>query len=347
MESIIKNTKILVVGAGNFGTALAQHLACMGHHTTLLGRDRSVMSGINKNHKNPKYLKGFILSSNVHATELEEFCKSHTDLNEFFAIILAVPTQGLRHTLETYFKNFLPIHPYLVCAAKGIEQDSLLLPLDIIKSVLGSAAYEKATILSGPSFAAEIAHKSPTCVALAGKDDASNLAVQGLFHSPLFRVYTHNDPIGLEVAGALKNVIAIAAGAASGLGYLANSRAALVTRGLAQITQVGIALGANPITFIGLGGVGDLFLTCSSEKSRNYSVGFKLGEGKSLDQALQEIGSVAEGVTTAKAAYSLCQKVGVSCSIIEAVYEVLYMGKPILSAVHDLLHHEPRAEFNH
>lgn len=345
MQSIRKNTKILVVGAGNFGTSLAQHLASLGHEATILGRDREVIDAINENHQNPKYLKGFTLSPNVHATEVAEFCKSHTDLSEFFALVFAVPTQALRETLERFFKRFTPITPYLVCAAKGIEQESLILPLDIIKSVLGGAEYERATILSGPSFAVEVANKSPTCVALAGKNNEATLAVQDLFHSPFFRVYTHNDPIGLEVAGALKNVIAIASGAAAGLGYQANSRAALVTRGLAEITRIGVALGANPITFIGLGGVGDLFLTCSSEKSRNYSVGFKLGEGKPLAQALQEIGSVAEGVTTTKAAYSLCQKVGVPCSIIETVYEVLYKEKPILKAVHDLLHHEAKAEF--
>jgi glycerol-3-phosphate dehydrogenase (NAD(P)+) len=232
----------------------------------------------------------------------------------------------------------------LVCAAKGIELGTLLLPGGVIASVLGSAVAEKASFLSGPSFASEIAAHQPTCVTAASKFEKSAAWTQELFHAAQFRVYTSPDPIGLEVAGALKNVIAIAAGAAVGIGFQMNSQAALITRGLAEITRVGVAMGANPLTFKGLSGVGDLFLTCTSAKSRNYTVGYRLGKGETLNKVTAEIGSVAEGVATAKAAYELSRSLGVSTPIIEETYKVLYEEKPIAQAVMDLLTRDAKSE---
>jgi glycerol-3-phosphate dehydrogenase (NAD(P)+) len=198
--------------------------------------------------------------------------------------------------------------------------------------------------LSGPSFAVEIMAGHPTCVSVASHDPDCALAAQKMCHTPLFRCYTSSDPVGLEIAGALKNVIAIASGAAAGLGYQENSRAAFLTRGLAEMTRIGLALKANPITFNGLGGVGDLFLTCTSKKSRNFTVGYRLGNGEQLDTIVESVGSVAEGVTTAKAAFELVDRLGVDAPIIREVFAVLYQGKDIQDAIRDLLNRDPKPE---
>jgi glycerol-3-phosphate dehydrogenase len=233
----------------------------------------------------------------------------------------------------------------MVCAAKGIELGTQRLPKDIIADVLGAEHGDNAVFLSGPSFASEIAARQPTCVAVASKDARRAAWAQELFHAVHFRVYTSDDPIGLEVAGALKNVVAIAAGATVGIGFQMNSRAALITRGLAELTRIGAALGANPLTFKGLGGVGDLFLTCTSEKSRNFMVGYRLGRGEALAEVQRTLGSVAEGVATTKAAFELSQRLGVDVPIIHETYNVLYEGKPIAQAVMDLLTREAKPEF--
>ena len=192
---------------------------------------------------------------------------------------------------------------------------------------------------------AEVAEGQPTAVTMASFDEICVKKGQHIFHSPTFRVYTSLDPIGIEIAGALKNVVAIAAGACVGLGFKSNALSALITRGLAELTRFGAALGANPLTFNGLGGVGDLFLTCSSNKSRNYTVGFRLAQGESLGEITKTLGSVAEGVATTKAAYQLGLKQGVRMSITTAVYRVLYEDMQVKQAVHDLLNASSRQEF--
>lgn len=329
---------ILVLGAGNFGTCLAQHLADKGYHVTVWTRSEEIVHAINKTHRNPKYLSTINLSPRLSATHIID-----ADLVARTRVVVhATPTQTMREVLgmlKPYWRKELP----LVCAAKGIEMDTLLLPGDIIAKVLGQDAARTATFLSGPSFATEIAARQPTAVAAASLDRASAERAQGLFHAAHFRVYTSDDPIGLEVAGALKNVVAIAAGASQGIGFQANSRAALITRGLAEITRVGVEMGSNPLTFQGLGGVGDLFLTCTSEKSRNFTVGYRLGKGESLETVLATSG-VAEGVTTAKAAKALVDKLGVEAPILTEVYKVLYDRKPITQAVMDLLTREAKPE---
>lgn len=335
-----RGEKILVLGSGNFGTCLAQHLAEKGYHVTIWTRTTAVAEAINTSHKNPKYLNTINLSPRLSATTVID-----KDLLDAASVVVHVtPLQTLRAVLEQcqpYWRKDL----LLVCAAKGIEVGSMKLPRDIIGDVLGEAAAHDSVVLSGPSFASEIAARQPTCVAVASKDLKCAMWAQELFHAVHFRVYTSDDPIGLEVAGALKNVVAIAAGASVGIGFQMNSRAALITRGLAEITRVGVAMGANPLTFKGLGGVGDLFLTCTSEKSRNFMTGFRLGKGESLEQVLTTLGSVAEGVSTTEAAYNLCNKLGVEAPIITEAYNVIYRNKPIAQAVMDLLTREAKPEF--
>lgn len=332
---------ILVLGAGNFGTCLAQHLAEKGYHVTIWSRSASVADAINKTRKNPKYLSTINLSPRLSATSniTPELLARAT------VVVHATPLQTMREVLEPLRGAGFNLSTLLVCAAKGIEVGSLELPGEIIAATLGEAVADKAAFLSGPSFASEIVARQPTAVTVAS-DSAERAAwAQELFHAPQFRVYTIDDPIGLQVAGALKNSVAIAVGAAIGIGFQMNTRAALITRGLAEITRIGVALGADPITFNGLCGVGDLFLTCTSEKSRNFSLGFRLGKGEALDSALAAVG-VAEGVATAKAAYDLAARLMVDVPIITEVYRVCYEGKPIAQAAMELVTREAKAEFD-
>jgi glycerol-3-phosphate dehydrogenase (NAD(P)+) len=339
MTNMSKNNRILVLGSGNFGTCLANLFAEKGFDVRLWGIFEEVAEQINTHHRNPECLTEYLLSERITAvTGVDADFAKDVD-----AVVLAVPTQVLREVLLGW-KEILFEDPVLISAAKGVENNTLSLPLAIIASVLGKRISERTVVLSGPSFASEIMAGQPTCVSLASHNRERALYAQALCHTPLFRCYTSDDPIGLETAGALKNVVAIAAGATVGLGYQQNSRAALMTRGLAEITRVGLALGANPITFNGLGGVGDLFLTCTSSKSRNYTVGFRLGQGEKLDDIVATVGSVAEGVATAKAAFELTQKLRVDAPIINEVYSVLYMGKDIHDSIGALLNRKPKPE---
>jgi glycerol-3-phosphate dehydrogenase (NAD(P)+) len=332
---------VLVIGAGNFGTCLAQHLAINGHKVMLWAREPEIRDSISSNHRNPKYLREIPLSHDLTAT-----CDlSPTMIKKYSIVVLAVPTQFLRSVLEKIRKDF-PREILLVSAVKGMEIETGKLPDQIVADVLGPGVAQDLVALSGPSFAIEVALKLPTAVTMAGRNKSRVEWGQRVFHAPFFRVYASSDIIGLEVAGALKNVIAIASGACEGLGFQANSRAALITRGLAEITRAGVALGANPLTFKGLSGVGDLFLTCTSEKSRNFTVGYRLGRGEKLADILATLGSVAEGVHTAKSAYSFGQKLHVDLPIALEVYRVLYEDKPIKEAVLALLNREAKAELD-
>jgi glycerol-3-phosphate dehydrogenase (NAD(P)+) len=331
---------IVVLGAGNFGTCLAQHLASRGHQVKIWHRDAAVVEAINSVHRNPKYLNFCELSDKIVG-----FCDpEYLAESSVSAVIIAVPTQAMRFVLQTFPRSIFE-NSLLVCANKGIDMQTYQLPIDVIREVFGDKIANQAVMLSGPSFASEVVTHQPTCVVAASHSEAYARQAQDLFHTPFFRVYTNDDPIGLEVAGALKNVIAIAVGAASGLGFQSNTRAALMSRGLAEITRMGVRLGAQTITFGGLGGVGDLFLTCTSEKSRNYSVGFRLGKGEPLESILATMGSVAEGVYTAKAAHHLAAQLNIRAPIMDQVYSVLYQGKPIRQSFHDLVSGSAREEF--
>ena len=338
MEIEKESENILVLGAGNFGTCLAQHLASLGYKPTLYTRSSRLAESINEKHLNFRHLTDYKLNSSVRAvSKLEEETLSH-----FSMLILAVPTQFMRETLEP-IKSFIK-SKLLVCVSKGIEIDSLCLPSDILTSVLGEEVREHAAYLSGPSFAIEVMERQPTAVTVASFNPKLCEKVQDIFHSPRFRVYLSEDPVGVEIAGALKNVMAIAAGACSGLGFKSNTLAALVTRGLAEISRIGTCLGANSLTFKGLAGIGDLMLTCSSEKSRNFRFGSLLASGKSIKEAQEELGSIAEGVATTKAAFLLAEKLGVRAAIISAVYSVLYEGCDLEKAVETLLSASAKSE---
>lgn len=324
--------KIIVLGSGNFGTCLAQHLSLNGHDVTIWSRTQDVADSINKVHRNPKYLKGIDLSPSIKAT-----CEiSEGMLNQYTAVVLAIPTQYLRSVLNRFGKR-LNEEILVVSSVKGIENTSGMLPDGIVADILGERVAHRMVAMSGPSFAIEVAMKLPTAVTMASVDLDRAMRGQEIFHTPYFRAYTSQDIIGLEVAGALKNVIAIAAGACKGYGFQSNSLAALITRGLAEIARVGTKLGADPLTFKGLAGVGDLFLTCTSEKSRNFTVGYRLGLGEKIDNIIETLGSVAEGVETTKSAYQLGVKLGVDVPITTEVYNVIYADKNIKDAVWDLI----------
>jgi glycerol-3-phosphate dehydrogenase (NAD(P)+) len=340
MISAPKKEKILVIGAGNFGTCLADHLAREGWNVDIWSRSQTIVDGINNDHKNPKYLSTITLAPSITAINIID--TAH--LNDYNAIVVAVPMQAIRETL-TPLAQHLNTKPILISAVKGLEISSGLFFVELIADIFNKEIADRTVVLSGPSFAIEVAQKLPTAVVAASKYQPRAEAVQKIFHSSFFRVYTSHDPIGLEVAGAMKNVVAIAAGACAGLGFQMNSMAALMTRGLAEITHVGVKLGANPLTFQGLGGVGDLFLTCSSDKSRNYSLGFKIGQGATVEDALKSLGSVAEGYSTAKAAHFLAKKLKVDAPICEQVYEVLYENKPIRDALMTLISRDAKPEF--
>ncbi|KAJ3394985.1 hypothetical protein HDU84_004443 [Entophlyctis sp. JEL0112] len=313
----------------------------MGNNVTIYARDHAVVDGINSLHQNIKYMKDVPLTETLKATNsLDE----HT-LSSVTVILFSIPTQHLRDILEKT-KPFVTRNHLTIFVNKGIEISTGLLPCDIVEEIWGKDIGCAATYLSGPSFAAEIVKRQPTCVSVASRTHSRALRTQRLFHAPHFRVYDCTDVIGVEVAGALKNVIALAAGACAGLGFQQNARAAIITRGLAEIMRVGVKLGADPLTFSGLSGVGDLFLTAQSEKSRNFTVGYRLGKGETLEHVLATLGSVAEGVETTKAAYELCKRIGVESPVCDAVYSVLYGGSEVKDAVKALMGRDPHAEFH-
>ena len=305
---------------------------------TLLAHSKELTKEINQRHINKQYFPDFQLHKEITAvSELNQNL-----LKDFRYILVAVPTQAIRSILSPLKKDLKD--KMIISVSKGIEAKTLLTPIEIICSILGEDARSNIATLSGPSFAVEVMEKQPTAVTVASHKKQAAEEVQQIFHAPYFRVYLSDDPIGVEIAGALKNVIAIAAGACTGLGFKANSAAALITRGLAELTRIGVAFGAQSLTFKGLSGVGDLMLTCSSHKSRNFRVGYLIAQGKTLDEACDALGSVAEGVVTTKTAYLLAQKHKIRTSIIKAVYEVLYEDLNLSTALEQLLTGSARHE---
>lgn len=323
--------KVTVLGAGSWGTALATVLADNGHDTLIWSHREDQAMEIHEQHTNAKYLTDVTLPTNLHATANMAQAMAHASI-----IVMAVPTKGIRETcqkmMQTLNKPVLFVH-----VSKGIEPGSLLRISEIMREELPATVIEDLVVLSGPSHAEEVVKQHPTTVAAACENLAAAERVQDLFMNQYFRVYTNQDVIGVEVGGALKNVIALAAGAIDGIGYGDNAKAALITRGLAEISRLGVKMGANPLTFMGLTGMGDLIVTCTSVHSRNYRAGFMLGEGKKLEQILEEMGMVVEGVRTAKAANQLAGKYDVALPISHALYSVLFEEKTPLDAVDDLM----------
>ena len=323
-----------VVGAGSWGTALAKLLSDKGCRITLWGQRQEHVDEIIGNRENLTYLPGFKLSDNLSATaDLKEAVTDQP------VVVMVVPSHGFRDV----FRRLLPYlsdNTYVISAVKGIENDTQMTMDQVMEDELAgmdSAPLLHLGVLAGPSFAKEVAAGVPTAVTVAAKSKEEALFFQEFFNAPLFRVYASTDLIGVELSGALKNIIAIAAGICDGLGYGTNTRAALITRGLAEISRLGIKMGAKPLTFSGLGGLGDLVLTCTGDLSRNRTVGIKLGQGKKLSTILDEMNMVAEGVKTTKSAWHLARKEEVEMPILEQVYQVLYNDKPCEAAVRDLL----------
>jgi glycerol-3-phosphate dehydrogenase (NAD(P)+) len=324
-------TNVAVVGSGTFGTALAKVLADQGNPTKLWARRQELADAINAEHENPHYLPGFKLPDTLSASsDLAEVVRNAE------LVLMVVPSHATRQVAENA-KAHLPADALICCATKGIENDTLMLMSEVLEDVLGAEARPRLTFLSGPSFAKELAAGVPTAVTVAGTDQHAAERVQREFATANLRMYYTHDVAGVEVGGALKNVIAIAAGAIDGLGFGLNTRAALMTRGLAEIGRVAAAKGAAPLTMAGLAGMGDLVLTCTGSLSRNRTVGVELGKGRKLPEILESLGQVAEGVKTTKSAYDLGKKLDIELPITNEVYKVLYEDKPAKKALVDLM----------
>ena len=333
--------KTAVIGAGSWGTALAKLLADKGETVTLWGHRPEHLAQIEKDRENRRYLAGFPLSENL---ILEKDLA--TAVGDADCVVMVVPSHGYRQVFVDLLP-FLTTNTLLVSSVKGIEVGTHQTMTQLMAEEAGSQAKKFLFgVLSGPSFAKEVAQHQPTAVTVAFADIEAARAVQYLFASDYFRAYTSTDVLGLEISGAMKNVIAIAAGISDGLGFGLNTRAALITRGLAEITRIGVAMGADPFTFSGLGGMGDLVLTCTGSLSRNRTVGLKLGEGKNLSTALSEMTMVAEGVKTTKSCFNLAAKLGVEMPILEQTYQVLYEGKDCRVAVQELFRRDLKTELD-
>ncbi|MCJ7484332.1 MAG: NAD(P)-dependent glycerol-3-phosphate dehydrogenase [Thermodesulfovibrionales bacterium] len=326
---------IAVIGAGSWGTTLAHLLSSKGFEIALWVYEKDLSEEIRQTRINSVYLPDIELPENIHVTgSLEEALKKAR------YIVNAVPAQYTR----SIFKEVLPHiidEAIIISVAKGIERRTLL----TVSSILKELSAHPVAVLSGPSFAKEVIKKLPTAVTLATENIHTGVHLQEIFNVNHFRVYTHDDLLGVELGGSLKNVMAIASGIADSLGLGNNARASLITRGLVEMTRLGIAMGAKERTFSGLSGIGDLVLTCSSPLSRNYTVGVKLGQGMKLKDILTQMRSVAEGVPTAESAYELSIKYHIEMPIIEQVYKVLYEDKDAVLAVKDLLERSLKSEF--
>lgn len=325
---------VTVLGAGSFGTAIAHSLALRGQKVTLWCRNPEQARAINEGHKNPKHLKDCELSPSLTAVSDLDLALSADH------IILAVPTQSLRSLLERV-KNFPLEGKRFLCLSKGMEISTGLMPDRIFQEMLPGMSF---SVLSGPSHAEEVVRNLPTAVIVASHAPAAALDWQALLNSPHFRVYTSGDVLGVELGAAVKNVIAIAVGAAYALKLGDNARAALATRGLAEIMRLGLAMGAELSTLAGLAGVGDLMVTCYSMHSRNFRFGMAIGRGAGADEAAAEIGEVVEGAHTVKALVAVARSKGVELPISEGVHSLLYEGAALQEVIGRLLFREPKPE---
>ncbi len=330
--------KMSVVGAGAWGTALAKHLAEKGLTVRLWAYEHDVVTAINATHENLVFLKGVTLPRSLVATSSLADAIEGCD-----GILFVVPSHVTRAVLQK-LAVCLP-HPIpVISATKGIEEDTAKLMTQVMEDVLPPPMHPFLMALSGPSFAVELSAGQPTAVCLAGPDEQLVRRFQAALMTPAFRVYADADLIGVQLGGALKNVMALAAGVIDGLGLGLNARAALITRGLAEIVRLGQAMGADPRTFYGLSGVGDLVLTCTGALSRNYTVGVRLGRGGKLDAILGEMQAVAEGVRTAHAALGLARRHGVNMPITQEINAVLFENKSCRKAVSDLMERDAKPE---
>lgn len=335
------SNKIAVLGAGSWGSVLANLLVGNNEEVMLWSRDSEQVVTMNRWHINPQYMKDFKYSSDLKATDdMEEAVRDA----EY--ILMVIPTKGLREVAGNLNKILVKLDqkPLLIHATKGLEQETYKRPSQMLAEEIDEDHRQDIVVLSGPSHAEDVAIQDMTAVTAACANLTAAERVQKLFSNNFFRVYTNDDVIGAEFGGALKNIIAIGAGALQGLGYKDNARAALITRGLAEIRRLGVAFGANPFTFIGLSGVGDLVVTATSKNSRNWRAGYQLGQGRQLEDVISNMGMVIEGIYTAKAAYELAQKRNVKMPITEALYRVLYEGEDIETAITNLMSRKATSE---
>jgi glycerol-3-phosphate dehydrogenase (NAD(P)+) len=325
-----------VIGGGAWGTVLADLLARKGDDVVLWAREPEVVEAVNREHQNPLFLPDAPLSPALRAE-----CDLRTAVRGAALVVSAAPSHAVRPVM-TQVAPGLERGALVVSVSKGLEPETQKTMSEVLAEVLPAGT--PVTVLSGPSFAREVHQQEPTAVVAAARDEAVARRAQQVMSSRHFRVYSHTDVLGVELAGALKNVIALAAGILEGLGFGYNPRAALVTRGLAEITRLGVRRGADPMTFAGLAGMGDLILTATGALSRNRSLGVELGRGKTLEQARAGKHSVAEGVSTAQSAVTLGERHGVELPIAREVADILFRGKSPRRAVTDLMERDLKAE---
>jgi len=331
------NTSISVIGAGSYGTALAISLARNGHKTTLWARDILHLNDMKSARENTKYLPDCPFPDNLLLeSDLEQTISASKN------VLVVVPSHAFGETLQQ-IKPYLSPNSRIAWATKGLDPQSGRLLQDVARDILGENI--SLAVLSGPTFAKEMAKGLPTAISVSSTDKKFVKDISNLLHcGKTFRVYSNNDFIGVQLGGAIKNVIAIGAGMADGIGFGANARTALITRGLVEMTRLGEALGAEPTTFMGMAGLGDLVLTCTDNQSRNRRFGLALGRGVETKQARDEIGQVVEGYRNTNEVYMLAKRMGVEMPIVEQVYQVLYCDKPAKLAAADLLSREPTYE---
>ena len=323
-------TKITVFGMGSFGTALANVLAENGHTVLMWGKNEDSVKELNDHHQNKRYLKDVVLDSRIKATSDIKEAANFTDI-----YLMALPTKAMRE-VTSEIDSLIDSKKTFIHVAKGIENDTFKRVSEMIEDSISEDHNGGIGVLSGPSHAEEVVIKQPTTVAASSKDEKVSKLIQDLFMNDYLRVYTNNDLVGVELGGALKNIIAVASGIVAGMGYGDNAKAALMTRGLAEISRLGEKLGADPMTFLGLGGIGDLIVTCTSTHSRNYTLGFKLGQGQTMDEALNEMNMVVEGIYTTNSVYHLAKQQNVDMPITNALYKVLFEDNPVKDSVKDL-----------
>jgi len=330
--------RIAVIGGGSWGTALASRLAANGNDTVLWAYEAELVSEITTRHTNSLYLPGINLHPTLACTGNLEQAVSGRSI-----VLLVTPVQVMRGVIKQ-LAPFIAADTIIANASKGIELETLQTVSQVCGELLGEAALARYVGLSGPTFAREVAQELPSLIVAASRNSSASHRVQKVFSCPCLRVYTNGDVIGVELGGAVKNVIAIAAGICDGLGFGYNARAALITRGLAEMNRLGLAMGAQAATFAGLAGMGDLVLTCTGDLSRNRTVGFKLGQGMKLADILAEMRMVAEGVKSAESVYQLACKLGVEMPIVEKTYQILHEDKPARQAVIELMARDLKAE---
>jgi len=340
MEEENKKEQIAIIGAGSWGTSLANLLGDKGYPVKLWVFEEELFHHMKKERENIDYLPGVVLSDHVTPFHSLEEAVDACDV-----VVSASPSHTVRSVMKTV-SSYLADNAFVISVSKGIEEDSLMTMSEVLADVLPERFHDRLLVLSGPSFAKEVSQKKPTAVVIASENEELARCGQNIFNTPYFRVYTNDDMRGVELAGTYKNVIAIATGISDGLGLGLNAKAALMARGLAEISRLGLAMGAYPATFYGLAGIGDLVLTCTGDLSRNRSVGIKLGQGMKLDEILKEMKMVAEGIKNTRSIIRLGEKYRVELPIANQINEFLFQNKNIKEVISELMGRDLKREID-